>query len=129
MYKIYHKLWYTQFCYTKHFLRVMKLLIILMTTCLMQVSASTFAQKINLSERGVTLISIFEKINKQSGVEFLASEELLSLAKPVSIHVTNEDLDEVLEVIFKNQPLSYTIKDRAVVVTKKERSFVDQIKT
>jgi TonB-linked SusC/RagA family outer membrane protein len=127
MYKIYTRLWCRQPGYTKQFLRVMKILLILMTAFLMQVSASTFAQKITLNEKEASLVSIFEKINKQSGVDFLVNIELLSKAKPVSINVNDEELAIVLDKIFKGQPLEYSIKDKAVVVTKKTPSFLERL--
>lgn len=127
MYKIYTRLWCRQPGYTKQFLRVMKILLILMTAFLMQVSASTFAQKITLNEKKASLVSIFEKINKQSGVDFLVNIELLNKAKPVSIHVNNEELAIVLDKIFEGQPLEYTIKDKAVVVTKKTATFLERV--
>ena len=127
MYKIYTRLWCRQPGYTKQFLRVMKILLILMTAFLMQVNASTFAQKITLNEKEASLVSIFEKINKQSGVDFLVNIELLSKAKPVSINVNNEELAVVLDKIFKGQPLEYRIKDKAVVVTKKTSSFLERL--
>ncbi|WP_449438880.1 STN domain-containing protein [Pedobacter steynii] len=101
----------------------MKILLILMTSVLMQVSASTFAQKITLNEKQASLVSIFEKINKQSGVDFLVNIDLLAKAKPVSINVNNEELSVVLDKIFEDQPLEYTVKDRAVLVTKRRPPF------
>jgi TonB-linked SusC/RagA family outer membrane protein len=98
-----------------------------MTAFLMQVSASTFAQKITLNEKEASLVSIFEKINKQSGVDFLVNIELLSKAKPVSINVNDEELAVVLDRIFKGQPFQYSIKDKAVVVTKKTPSFLERL--
>lgn len=114
-----------KFC--RKLLRIMKILIILMTTCLMQVSAFTYAQRISLSEKNASLISIFQKINKQSGVSFLVSNELLAGSKTVNIKVKDEELDDVLETIFEGQPLSYELKDKVVIVTRKEPSFLDNI--
>ncbi len=103
------------------------LLILLLTTCLLQVSASTFAQKITLTAKNATLISVFEKISRQSGIDFLVTDELLSGAKPVTIDVKNEELSTVLKSIFDGQALNYTVKDKAVVVSKKESSFLDRV--
>ncbi len=127
MYKFYTKLWCKPPGYAKQFLRVMKILLILMTSVLMQVSASTFAQKITLNEKQASLVSIFEKINRQSGVDFLVNIDLLAKAKPVSINVNNEELSVVLDKIFEDQPLEYTVKDRAVLVTKKTPTFLERL--
>lgn len=105
----------------------MKILILLMTICMMQVSASTFAQRISLQEKNASLTSIFQQINKQSGISFLVSNELLVGAKTVNISVKNEELDAVLESVFKGQPLTYEIKDNVVVVTRKAPSFLERL--
>jgi hypothetical protein len=48
-----------------------------MTACLMQVSAFTYAQRITLTKKNASLTSIFDQINKQSGLNFLVTNELL----------------------------------------------------
>jgi TonB-linked SusC/RagA family outer membrane protein len=128
MYKICNKLWDIPLQgNARKLLRIMKILIILMTACLMQVSASTYAQRISLSEKNASLISIFQKINKQSGISFLVSNELLAGTKTVNIDVKDEELVDVLESIFKGLPLSFELKDKVVVVSRKELSFLDRI--
>lgn len=128
MYKICNKLWDIPLQWdARKLLRIMKILIILMTACLMQVSASTYAQRISLSEKNASLISIFQKINKQSGISFLVSNELLAGTKMVSIDVKDEELGNVLESIFKGQPLNFELNDKVVVVSRKEPSFLDRI--
>ncbi|RYE27177.1 MAG: SusC/RagA family TonB-linked outer membrane protein, partial [Sphingobacteriales bacterium] len=72
-------------------------------------------------------MSIFEKINKQSGIDFLINNDVLDIAKLVSIDVRNEELAVVLDRVFEGQPLSYELKDKAVIVKKKTPSFLDKI--
>jgi TonB-linked SusC/RagA family outer membrane protein len=127
MYKIYIRIWYTPPGCTRQFLRIMKLLFIFMTACLMQVSASTYAQRITLTKKNASLTSIFDQINRQSGLNFLVTSELLKGAKPVDINVKDEEVREVLDKVFENQPLSYTIEDNAVIVSRKTPSFIDNI--
>jgi TonB-linked SusC/RagA family outer membrane protein len=103
------------------------ILFLLITLCLVQVSATTLAQKITLKEKDATLISVFEKISKQSGVEFLTTEELLIHAKAVSIDVKNEELGAVLQKIFDGQPLSYSINDKVIAISKKDPTFLDRV--
>lgn len=128
MYKICHKLWDIPLQgNARKLLRTMKILIILMTACLMQVSASTYAQRISLSEKNASLIGIFQKINKQSGISFLVSNELLAGTKKVTINVKDEELVDVLENIFKEQPLGFELKDKVVIVSRKKPSFLDRL--
>src|SRR5476651_574413 len=99
---------------------IMKLTTLILITAILQVSASTFAQKVTLSERNATLNKIFEKISDQTGYDFLVSTENLKMAKSVTINVQNEDLKSALDKIFTGQPLSFVIQEKMVVVSKKE---------
>ncbi|WP_235012443.1 SusC/RagA family TonB-linked outer membrane protein [Pedobacter africanus] len=100
-----------------------------MLASLMQVSASSLAQRISLSEKGSSLSRVFEKIKSQAGIDFVVSTEILKSSRPVDINVRNVQLTEVLKAIFKDQPLEYSIEDKFVVVRKKDPSVLDKAKS
>jgi TonB-dependent SusC/RagA subfamily outer membrane receptor len=100
-----------------------KITAVLMIAAFLQVSASGFAQKITLSEKNASLEQLFVKIKKQSGFNFLYSTKLLKEAKTVSLQVTEESLQEVLDKCFEGQPLTYAINKNTVVVRKREESI------
>ncbi|MCZ4222550.1 SusC/RagA family TonB-linked outer membrane protein [Pedobacter rhodius] len=106
---------------------IMRLTIVILIASLMQVSAASFAQKITLSAKNATLTQVLDKIKAQSGIDFLVSSEILKNSKRVSIDVKNAELKIVLGEIFKDQLLDYTIEDKFVVVSRKERSLSDKI--
>ncbi len=87
----------------------MKLTILMLFLAFMQVSASTLAQKVTLSERNASLTTIFEQIRNQTGYDFAYTTATIKTAKPVTIDVKNADLNQVLDKIFSGQPLNYTI--------------------
>jgi TonB-linked SusC/RagA family outer membrane protein len=87
---------------------------------MLHVSASSIAQKINLSEKNAPLIKVFDKIRSQTGYDFLVSTSMLKDAKPVNINVRNAELQDVLTKIFNYQNLNFKITDKSVVVFKKE---------
>ncbi|MEJ7780179.1 MAG: TonB-dependent receptor [Daejeonella sp.] len=99
----------------------MKLITLFWVTAILQVSASSFAQKITLSQKNVPLVKAFNEIRAQSGYDFLFTTSTLRGAKLVSIDVKDANLEDVLAEIFKDQPLEYAIEDRSVVVSKKEK--------
>ncbi|WP_040626817.1 hypothetical protein [Mucilaginibacter paludis] len=72
----------------------------LLLMVILQVSANSMAQKITLSLKNAPLMKVFDQISQQSGYDFLVSTENLKAAKPVSITVKDEDLEEVLEKLF-----------------------------
>ncbi|MFD0749228.1 SusC/RagA family TonB-linked outer membrane protein [Mucilaginibacter calamicampi] len=83
-------------------------------------SASAFAQQVSLSERNSPLSKVFDNISRQTGYDFLIATENLKLARPVTIHVSNEELRGVLDKIFAEQPLRFVLQEKMVVVSKKQ---------
>ncbi|WP_240663368.1 SusC/RagA family TonB-linked outer membrane protein [Mucilaginibacter limnophilus] len=105
----------------------MKLTSLMLILALMQVSASTLAQKVTLSERNASLSTIFEQIRKQTGYDFAYTTATIEAAKPVTINVKNMELHDALKLVFNNQPLDYKIDYKSVSVTRKEPSFLQSL--
>lgn len=105
----------------------MKLIVLLLTIAIMQVSASSFAQRITLNKTKAPLEQIINEIRTQTGYDFLYNNKLLKKANPVTINVKNAGIEEVLEICFHNQPLTYKIEDKAVWLKEKERTFYDKV--
>lgn len=103
----------------KLFMRI-NLTVILLTTCLLQVSASGYAQKINLNKTNISLNEVFREIRKQSGYDFVYATPQIKLARTVDVFARNASLTEVLEKCFVNQPFTYEIQNKTIVI--KERT-------
>jgi len=93
----------------------------------MQVSAIGMAQSINLNKKNTELPEIFTELGRQSGYQFFYNERLLEKASRVNVKITNGTLDEALKLCFKNQPFSYEILDKTVIIKEKKQSFIDKI--
>ncbi|WP_316822257.1 SusC/RagA family TonB-linked outer membrane protein [Pedobacter gandavensis] len=93
----------------------LKLTFILLITVILQVSATSYAQ-ITLKENAVPMEQIIKKIRKQSGYDFFYNAKMLAGAKPVTIDVKNASVAEVLAHCFANQPLTYRIEEKTIVV-------------
>lgn len=100
-------------------LLVMKMIVIILTLSIMQVSANSFAQKITINVTNAPLGQIINEIRTQSGYDFLYSNRLLKLANPVTINVKDASIEDVLNICFSNQPLSYKVEDKAVLIKEK----------
>ncbi len=101
----------------------MKLIVICLTTIIFQVSAESFAQKITLSKKNAPFSEIIKDIGNQSDYDFIYKLSLLKKAKPISIDVEKADIKDVLKLCFENQPFTYVVENKAVIV--KEKSFAD----
>ena len=104
-YRVYHK-----------FSLAMKLTIILLIIALTNVNAAGYGQKITLAEKDAPLIMVLKQIRQQSGYNFIYNKKSLKNVKNVNINVTNADIDEVLKACFAEQPLTYVLLMKTVVI-------------
>lgn len=107
--------------------RIMRITAFILLAAIMQVSAASFAQKISLSEKKTSLAKVFIKISQQSGYDFMVTGSTLKDTKPVTIDVKNMEISDVLKTIFLDQPVTYTLNDKVVTVSRKETSLLDRI--
>lgn len=114
--------------HVRNILLVMRLTTVILIVTIMQVSAAGFAQKITLSEKKATLKQLFMKIQDQSNYDFVYTTQLLQHARPVDIKVSGVELKDVLDQIFKGQPLSYTIYGKNIVIREEEKTLFDRIR-
>ncbi|HEY1201456.1 MAG TPA: carboxypeptidase-like regulatory domain-containing protein, partial [Niastella sp.] len=93
--------------------------VFLLAVCL-QVHATGYSQKLTLSRREASLDQVFKEIRKQTGYLFFYDLEWLQKATPVSIDVKNAPLKEVLDQLLHDQPLTYSIVDKTIVLSVKD---------
>lgn len=104
---------------TNKFLRVMKLTIVLLITALCQVTLASHAQQITLSQKGMPMASVIREIEQQTDYQFLYSREMLVGTNPIDLDLKQASLQEVLKICFDNQPITYAIKDKVIVIKRK----------
>jgi TonB-linked SusC/RagA family outer membrane protein len=90
--------------------------IAMLITCFVQIANAGIAQRINLSERNQKLTVIFEQIRKQTDYDFVYPKSLLKEAKTVTVSVKEGSLQEVLAACFRDQPFTYVIEEKTVIV-------------
>lgn len=99
----------------------MRLTIVIIIASLMQISAAGLAQKISMSKSNASLQSLLKELRQQTGYDFLYTDVVLKQFKPVNIKVKNADFEEVLQKVFSNQPISYSLANKTVVLQVKEQ--------
>jgi len=104
----------------------MRLSAILLLTATLHVSAAGLSQTVTISQRNTKLEDIFEVLQKQTGYSFIFNSHMLAKAKRVTIRVTNATVEQVLFQCFKDQPLTYVIQDKVIVVKEKEEKKIDE---
>src|SRR5690349_16751208 len=103
----------------KKLLLIMNFTAIILLSACFAVSAKGFTQTVTLSEKNAPLERVFKEIKKQTGYDFLYENKLLQQAKKVDIEITNGSLEQVLNLCFKDQPLTWSIVGKIIVVKEK----------
>jgi len=105
---------------------VMKLTAILITVALLEVSASVYSQstKINLRIEQQSFRHILKGIRKQSDFNFLYESKVIQHLPKMSIDVSDQTLEEILDQLIVDHRLEYEINDRTVVIRKATYSLV-----
>jgi TonB-linked SusC/RagA family outer membrane protein len=127
MYKIYTMKMDMLYVHIHKILLIMRLTIVILIATFMQVSASTFAQRISINKSNASLKSILKELRTQSDYDFMYTEDLLKDSKPVTIKVKNAMLEDVLKDVFSNQPLKYVVFQKTIVVSEKEKTLLDKV--
>ncbi|MBB1645484.1 MULTISPECIES: SusC/RagA family TonB-linked outer membrane protein [Sphingobacterium] len=99
-------------------MRVMKLTMVILTCFFLQLSASTFAQRITINTKNTRISTILQQIRDQSGYDFFYDAKIFENSQLVSLHIANADINDVLQKCFENLPYTFEIDNRIVVIRK-----------
>ncbi|HVI46104.1 MAG TPA: SusC/RagA family TonB-linked outer membrane protein [Chitinophaga sp.] len=100
----------------------MKLTFPLLTIALLQISAKGLTQTVTYTGRNVTLKTVLAAIKNQTGYAFFYDKADIARMKPVTVGLKNTSLKDALEEIFRDQPLSFAIEGKTIVVMAKPAS-------
>lgn len=94
----------------------MKLTVIIFLASMMLSFGNVLGQRVNLNHQKTQLKKVLVDISKQSGYTFIYDEKDLSSIYPVSIAIENGNVSEVLDVLFREQPLEYHIRGKSIAI-------------
>ncbi|MBN8666352.1 MAG: SusC/RagA family TonB-linked outer membrane protein [Chitinophagales bacterium] len=100
-------------------LPVEKLTVLFLFTVVITLSARAYTQGITLEVKNESLEKVFQEIKKQTGYLFFYENKILANTKKVNLKVSNVTLEEALRLSFQDQPLSYSIVGKTIVVRPK----------
>ncbi|TDE14442.1 TonB-dependent receptor [Dyadobacter psychrotolerans] len=96
---------------------VLALLVLMLTV---QPAVYSFPQGITLSGKNIPLEKVIHQITQKSGYSFVYNVEWLKKADKIDLNIRNKNLEGALAEIFKNQPFTYQIVGKTVVLKLKE---------
>lgn len=100
--------------------RVMKLITIIILTGCLQLSARGLSQTISITVKDAPLLTVLKAIEKQTDFVFIVDNQWLQKTKKVTLTANNLPLQKVLELCFRDQPLTYNISGKVIVISPKE---------
>jgi len=88
----------------------------------MAMGTTSYSQSValNLSMDNATIEEVINRIEKQSEFRFLYNKKMVNVTSRVSISTEDKSISEVLDNLFKNTEISYTISDRQIILNKKD---------
>ena len=111
----------------KQLLLSTKLTFIFMLAATLQISARGISQKISISVKNATFEEVFEQLRQKTGYHFIFNSIMLADAKRIDLDVKDKTVEEILDLCFKDQPFTYIIKEKVIIVKEKDRKTVNEI--
>ncbi|SFW62988.1 TonB-linked outer membrane protein, SusC/RagA family [Sinomicrobium oceani] len=99
----------------------MKISLLLLFFVVLQITASSAPaqKKLVFDLQNVTLNEVLEEIKKQTDYKFFFEREVIDLSERISLKAERETVEIILERLFRGSPVTFTIIDRQIVLTKK----------
>jgi TonB-linked SusC/RagA family outer membrane protein len=97
-------------------MRVMKLTALFILFFCLHVSAKLSSQTVTLSLKDVPVQKVLQQVMFQTGVSIVYNDSLFADLHPVSIHVKNATVNDVLDVCLAGRDLSYDYKGNIIVI-------------
>ena len=110
---------------TKTF-RIMKLTAIIILSVCLTASAKGFSQKVTLNAKNAPLETVIQQIKNQTGFSFFYNVDWLEKARAITVNIKNVNIDKALEMVFKNQPLSYRLINNTIVLELKSEERIKE---
>jgi hypothetical protein len=104
------------------FLLKMKFIIAFLLFGLLQANGAGYAQKITFSKDKASLKEVFTEIERQTGYSFIYTDEMLAESRRVDVKLESAVLEDALRQCFADQPLDYTIKNKTVIIKRREKT-------
>lgn len=104
-------------------LRIMRFYLFFLVLSVASAFASTsYSQSTSLTLQlnNTPIEDVLNRIEEQTEFRFLYNKKIVNVERKVNVIVDGKSIMEVLDNIFKNSGISYTISDRQIVLNKKE---------
>lgn len=112
------------FACVKKFLQIMRISIFLIVFASLQTFAlNNYAQskKIDMKIEKASIVSVLDKIENETEFFFFYNNNVVNLNRTISIDLKDKTINELLDVIFKDSDVEYTINNRQIILSAKDQ--------
>lgn len=103
---------------------IMKLSLVLNLICTLAISAPSFSQgKVSVSLKNAKVKDVLKSIESQTGYRFFYNDELSDINRFVDLKVDGSDVEDVLNNLFVNTDITYTILENNLIVVAPKRAI------
>ncbi len=108
----------------------MKLTLLTLLACMMQVSASVYSQttKLTLDMENKKISDVFMEIEETTDFRFFYQREQVNVDRRVNLKASKKSVDEVLNQLFEDQEVSFKIMDDNLILLTSNNANVQQEK-
>lgn len=109
------------------FVRIMKLLLVLLTATTMTISAETFSQyRVTLNVKNVGVMELFKEIQRKTNLYFVYNVDDLQQFSNLSVTAKDEAVEAVLCRVFGDKSLEFVYEGNVIVVKPRSLSVQQQ---
>jgi len=106
---------------------ISRLLVIVLSSIMLQVSASTYAQELNIKRKQISIRNVFREIKLQTGYDVLWSKNSIDPEKVINVSFKRTSLDKVILYCINHETLTFDIEDKTIVIKNKSSDLQDSI--
>jgi len=111
------------------YLLVMSLTSVFLFSAFLVAGATGYSQGISLNLKHAPMVRVFSEIKKQTGFSFIYSyNDIAGKTKPMDLNVRNAGIGEVLDLCFRDVPLTYSIDGLYIIVRSRPEGHHDDLR-
>lgn len=110
-------------------IRLLSLVIVLLLLPTTMLAIPQSGKKVTLNLESVTVKEFFDALRQQTGLSFVYNTEQTKTLKPITIHVKDETVDNVLRTVLNGTGLTYSMERDIVTISKVEQQGSKRIAT
>ena len=98
----------------------MRLVVILLISGIIQVSAASYGQRLTLEQKGIRVKDVFKAIKRQTGYDVLWQNGQLRTERRLDANFNQASLDQVMATCLLGQNLTFIFDEQSIIVREKK---------